>query len=200
MGALILPEGRRVHVDANILIYRVEGIEPYATASEPLWQALQRGECEVVTSELTILEVMVLAFRNRDQAPTELHRGLLDTEGFSCLPIDREILEVAAEVRARSRLRTPDAIHAASALRSGASMFLTNDAAFRRVDGLNVVILGELIDPAPSADPQTEAPEPQSEAPDEIEGPRPRPLTPGHRRAILDGPPRPAASLWGIGS
>ena len=164
MGALILPEDRRVHVDANVLIYRVEAIEPYATASEPLWQALQDGECEVVTSELTILEVLVLPFRNRDRTLAELYRSLLSTEGFSCLPIDRGTLELAAEVRARFRLRTPDAIHAASAIRSGASMFLSNDVAFRKVDGLNVIILGDLIDQATPSDPQ-------SEAPDETEGP-----------------------------
>ena len=89
MGSLILPDDRRVHVDANILINRVEGIEPYASASAPLWDAMHRGECDVVTSELTFLEVMVLPIRDHDEALAALYRDLLATDGFICRPLDR---------------------------------------------------------------------------------------------------------------
>jgi len=64
-----------------------------------------------------------------------------------CLPIDQAILEMAANLRATYRLKTPDSIHAATALQHGSSLFLTNDAGFRKVSGLNVAILGE-FDPA----------------------------------------------------
>jgi len=60
------------------------------------------------------------------------------------LPIDLSILETAASLRAAHRLKTPDAIHAATAIHSGAILFLTNDTDFRKVAGLNVAILGEI--------------------------------------------------------
>lgn len=161
MGALILPADGRVHIDANILIYRVEALEPYATASATLWEALQRADCEVVTSELTLLEVLVRPVRERDETLATIYRNLLlDTVGFLCIPIDRGLLEVAATPRAERRMKTPDAIHAATALRMGASMFLTNDLAFRRVPGLNVVILGEISVPPITLNPPAEVPEP----------------------------------------
>ncbi len=42
-------------------------------------------------------------------------------------------------------LKAPDAIHAATALDVGAALFITNDSGFRRVSGLPVVVLSELL-------------------------------------------------------
>jgi predicted nucleic acid-binding protein len=61
-----------------------------------------------------------------------------------CVPISRQILEAAAQIRAASGLKTPDAIHAATALIEGCTLFVTNDAAFRSIPGLNVAILSEI--------------------------------------------------------
>ena len=63
---------------------------------------------------------------------------------LECYPIDLEILETAAKPRASHRLKTPDAIHAATALHAGATMFVTNDRGFLKVPGPNVVILDEV--------------------------------------------------------
>jgi len=42
-------------------------------------------------------------------------------------------------------LKTPDAIHAATAIVSGCVQLLTNDPAFRRVPNLAVVVLSDMI-------------------------------------------------------
>jgi predicted nucleic acid-binding protein len=52
--------------------------------------------------------------------------------------------ESAAHLRALG-LRTPDALHAATALASGCILFLTNDPVFKRVTGLSVVVLSEVV-------------------------------------------------------
>jgi predicted nucleic acid-binding protein len=41
-------------------------------------------------------------------------------------------------------LKTPDAIHAATALACGSAMFVTNDGGFRKVPQLPVVVLSEV--------------------------------------------------------
>jgi predicted nucleic acid-binding protein len=58
MGQLTPPAAGVAYVDTNALIYRVERIEPYLTASEPLWDALDAGLAQVATSDLTLLEVL----------------------------------------------------------------------------------------------------------------------------------------------
>lgn len=47
-------------------------------------------------------------------------------------------------LRAECHLRTPDALQAATALASQATGFVSNDPAFRKVPGLEVVILDDL--------------------------------------------------------
>jgi predicted nucleic acid-binding protein len=63
------------------------------------------------------------------------------------LPITQPILRQAAQLRATTKLRTPDALHAATALDAGCALFVTNDVGFRGVTGLPLVILDDLLIP-----------------------------------------------------
>ena len=56
-----------------------------------------------------------------------------------------EIADMGARFRAEYGLRTPDAIQAATALNGGASGFVSNDPAFQRIEGLEVMILDDLL-------------------------------------------------------
>ena len=60
------------------------------------------------------------------------------------IALDARMAEIAADLRARYRLRTPDALQIAAALVTGCEAFLTNDAALRRVTDLQVLVLDEL--------------------------------------------------------
>ncbi|MBY0526063.1 MAG: type II toxin-antitoxin system VapC family toxin [Gemmataceae bacterium] len=145
MGQVTLPPSGLIYVDTNALIYRVERIEPYLTASAPLWDALDAGHCQVGTSELTLFEVLVKPLRDGNHALAALYRNVLHgTSGLSCLPINVPLLEAAAQLRARHGLTTPDAIHAATALLASCTLFVTNDPTFRSVPGLQVAVLGEI--------------------------------------------------------
>ncbi len=43
MGPLTLPTGGSVYVDANVLIYSIERIEPYRALLAPAWQEPERA-------------------------------------------------------------------------------------------------------------------------------------------------------------
>jgi predicted nucleic acid-binding protein len=147
VGRLIVPASGPIYVDTNTVVYHVERSEPYHSLTSPIWDALDEGRSEVITSELTLLEVLVKPLREGDSDLVSLYRTVLLGSDLLCLPIDRTILEIVANLRATYRLKTPDSIHAATALRHGSSLSLTNDTDFRKVAGLNVAILGE-FDPA----------------------------------------------------
>lgn len=92
------------------------------------------------------IEVLVKPLRDGNQELVTLYRQvLLGTAGLTCLPIRLAFLERAASLRAMHNLRTPDAIHAATALETGCSLFVTNDPSFRPIPNLNVAVLDEII-------------------------------------------------------
>ena len=71
---------------------------------------------------------------------------MLDAHEVSLIPATRELWEDAARICADTGLKTPDALHAATALRAGCTLFVTNDTDFRRVDDLPVVVLDDLVE------------------------------------------------------
>jgi len=150
MGALILPVTGLVYIDANAAIYSVEKIEPYWNLLQPLWGAAQAGHVTIISSELLFFETLVKPFQQGDAVLEASFRSLLlHSYEVQLQPITLSILETAARLRATAGLKTPDAIHAATALAAQTTLFLTNDSHFRRVSGLPVTLLSEAIASSP---------------------------------------------------
>lgn len=146
MGELVLPTSGTVYLDANGFIYSIERIDPYRAALDMLWQAVSIGQVSVVTSELTLLEVLVKPLKIGDTTVAETFRTVLRrTPEVQMLPITQIVLERAANLRATVGLKTPDALHAATALLNDCALFVTNDSAFRRAVGLNIAVLHEFV-------------------------------------------------------
>jgi predicted nucleic acid-binding protein len=61
------------------------------------------------------------------------------------VPLSADIAQEAAALRASHHLRTPDAIQLATAIRSGAASFLTNDHRLPAVSGLKMLVLNQLL-------------------------------------------------------
>ena len=148
MGSLILPSSGPVYADAQIFIYSVEKHPIYAPLLRPLWESVARADLEVISSELTLLEALVGPLKQGDPALETDYENFFVCPGIRLLPITPSILRAAARLRATlSRLRTPDAIHAATASSCDCTLLLTNDFAFRHIPGLPVVILDDLLGP-----------------------------------------------------
>lgn len=146
MGRLTLPESGSVYVDAQIVIYTVERFPRYVDAVLPLWQASTAGQLEIVTSELSLLEVMVGPMKTGSQHLIDAYQELLTGTEIGLVPIDTQVLLEAARLRAKTSLRTPDAIHAATAILAGCDTLITNDLAFRSVSSINVQILRDVVE------------------------------------------------------
>ena len=146
MGTLALPTSGIVYLDTNSFIYSVERIDPYQAILNILWQVVANGQLTVVTSELTLLEVLVKPLKLGDTATADTFRTVLcHSPDVQMLPITQGVLEKAASLRATLDLKTPDAIHAATASLNKCVLFVTNDSAFRRLSDLTVMLLSEII-------------------------------------------------------
>ncbi len=145
MGQLALPSSAIVYVDTAIFIYTVEAKPAYFTALQPLWQQFQIGDIELITSELTLMEILVTPLRNSDSNLVSDYEQLLTASEIRLLPINQSILKTAAHLRATTNLKTPDAIHASTAMNHTCTIFLTNDRGFQSTSNLPVLILSEVM-------------------------------------------------------
>ncbi len=146
MGTLTALVGKRLYLDANLFIYALESMEPWASTLRTLFSALDRGECTAVTSELTVAECLVKPLELGRQELVQTYLEAIQTRReLDVRPVDREVLIEAARLRAAARVRLPDAIHAATALRAGCETLLTNDPDFRAIPGFATLLLSDLV-------------------------------------------------------
>ncbi len=64
---------------------------------------------------------------------------LLSSPNVSTVPVTAHTAQAAAELRAEHNLKTPDAIHLATASGQNAVAFLTNDRDFPKIDGIEIL-------------------------------------------------------------
>lgn len=145
MEWLIQLQGQVVGLDSAPLIYFIEQNPNYVEMMRFFFRALNRGEFKVVTSTITLSEVLVYPLRQGNAALTQQYREVLfNQQGLNTLRVTSDIAEIAAQIRADYNLRIPDAVQMATAVNRGAAFFLTNDARLPSLPGLTVLVLDEL--------------------------------------------------------
>lgn len=134
MGAVV-KKGATVYLDTNPIIYLTEGNAAFKASITNLFAEFERAEARLITSELTLTEALVLPLRQGDVELVAVYERLFD-ELIEALPVSREVLIMAARLRAdTSTLRTPDAIHLATAMLANADAFLSSDQGIKTVPG-----------------------------------------------------------------
>jgi predicted nucleic acid-binding protein len=138
---------KRVLIDTSVWIYHFEQHPQFGAPAGKIIESLEAGKFRGVASELTLLELTVRPLQLGRQDVADDYEVLLDHfPNLELEPISREILLEAAGLRARQRLRTPDAIQIATGLLTGATLAVTNDEAWRSLAFIDTVILSDLVD------------------------------------------------------
>ncbi|MBR8827776.1 MAG: PIN domain-containing protein [Gomphosphaeria aponina SAG 52.96 = DSM 107014] len=146
MGILDAISGYRVYLDTNIWIYALEGYPAFRDNLTQLFQHIDLGDLMAFTSELSLAEALVKPLQNQDLVQEEIYKQAISSRAsLAVIPISREILIEAAQLRASVKLKLPDAIHAATARLNQCSSFITNDKNFEKVPGISVILLSEIM-------------------------------------------------------
>lgn len=128
------------------MIYFVERNEQYVEAIRPLFEAADRGQVRLITSAITLLEVLVVPLRAGDAVLARRYEELLShSRGLTLVDLRRPILRAAAHLRAVHAMRTPDAIQLAAAATERCGSFLTNDRRLPDLPSLPVFQLADLV-------------------------------------------------------
>jgi predicted nucleic acid-binding protein len=137
---------RRIALDTSIFIYQLEANPKYLAQTDPIFSWLERPGSAAITSTITMTELLVLPYRERDEQRANDFYGLLSTyPNLDWIAPNLEIAELAARIRALHRLQTPDALLAATAVHSLASGLITNDPVFEHVEGFETLVLDQLL-------------------------------------------------------
>lgn len=146
--------GSRIYLDTNVFVLAFEGArdDPLARALIDLFagSAVNGGKPPLTTSEITLAEILVHPYRELNESRILDYERLLTTsEWLEVGPATRNVLSGAALLRARYRIKLPDAIHLSTALHFRCDYFMTGDRGIEGTYQLRYNASGRLWDSDP---------------------------------------------------
>ena len=126
-------------IDTAIFIYFIEKNPRFLPLIDPLFREADDGTRELVTSSLTLLEVLVVPLRVGNRSVADRYEALLThSRGIRLVDLTRDQLRAAAQLRATTSVKTPDALQLAAAIGTGCRTMLTNDRRIPSIPGLRI--------------------------------------------------------------
>ena len=129
-----------------VFVYRFEAPSPLAALAQQVLDAVETAAVAAVTSEITIMEMMIRPFQlGRPDIAAGYEDLLTSFPNLTIAPLARVAIRRAAELRARYGLQALDSLQVAACITSGATAFVTNDLRLRRVADLDMIILDDFL-------------------------------------------------------
>lgn len=132
----------KLAVDAMIFIYHFDRVEPYFTYTSKILSEAQRGQHEIVTSIISVIEILSpKIYRQTPDIIKEINIYFKEANYLHVIDVNWDIAQETARLRRLyPALRTPDAIQIATALIAKADTFATNDKKLGklRITGLKI--------------------------------------------------------------
>ena len=138
-----LKKEAKIALDTVIFIYFLEQHPVYFETVKELFRRIETDKLTAVMSSLVFTELLVPAYRADDITTVNtLSRLLINFPNIKTVPVSNEISIEAARLRAIFGMRTPDAIHAATALKMDADAIITNDKDFLKLrEHIDIILL-----------------------------------------------------------
>jgi predicted nucleic acid-binding protein len=125
VGFVRLGQPTSAYLDANAIIRFVEGDD------DGLLFLLENAAADLLqlyTSEFTLSEVLVGPLKQNEPDLIDLYEDFVTSDEFlTVVVVDRTVLRRSAEIRATLGNKGPDAIHVATAVSSGCTIFISSD-------------------------------------------------------------------------
>ena len=138
-----LKKEAKIALDTVIFIYFLEQHPVYFETVKELFRRIETDKLTAVMSSLVFTELLVPAYRADDITTVNtLSRLLINFPNIKTVPVSNEISIEAARLRAILGMKTPDAIHAATALKMDADAIITNDKDFLKLrEHIDIILL-----------------------------------------------------------
>ena len=116
----------RIFWDTNLFVYLIEDRGERAEQVAELRRWMIERDDELMTSALTLGEVLVKPMESGDEALMRRYENAIGTVA-TVLPFDDRAAPRFAEIRRDRSIRAPDAIQLACAAAASVDLFVTND-------------------------------------------------------------------------
>jgi predicted nucleic acid-binding protein len=127
--------------DSNLFIYLWENDPVFGLPTQRLWQAMLLAKAGLVTSSMSLGEVMVGPRRSGDEA-TALRYSAAIKQSAAVVPFDEKASDVFATIRSQTQVKQPDGINLTCAAIHGVELFVTNDEKLQklRIPGIHFIV------------------------------------------------------------
>ena len=133
---------RRIYLDSCAVIYAIEGIpELRARMDAVLLPPNEESPC-VVYTDLTRLECRLKPLAEKNAGLLKTYDDFFSTPGYEKHALDALTFDLATDLRAEYRIKTPDALHLAAAIASSCLQFWTNDGRLVRAASDRIEVVG----------------------------------------------------------
>ena len=140
-----LQSTQRLYLDTAPLIYYFEEYSSYISKMDRIFDLIARTPVVTFSAVHILTEVMVKPLQTGNHELAQEYRDILvHSDAHTLVSITVPIAESAADLRARYNLRTPDALHVATAISAGCDALLTNDSQLKQVQEFSILVLDEL--------------------------------------------------------
>jgi predicted nucleic acid-binding protein len=131
----------RIFWDTNLFIYLFEGAPPFGAQALSLREKMLRRGDQLITSSLTLGEVLVKPMRERNSRLLREYESAIPSVA-TMVSFDEKAALAYARLRCDSGIRAPDAIQLACASAFGVDLFITNDSRLhgKQVRGIQFIV------------------------------------------------------------
>ncbi|MEW6416604.1 MAG: PIN domain-containing protein [Nitrospirota bacterium] len=135
-----------IGIDTMVFIYHLEDHPDYSHVTERIFEAVEHGKYNAVTSVITLIEILVKPKRDGNLIAVKDYKDLLQTfPNFKIFDLDMEISDIASDLRAKYVIKTPDAIQIATTIYGGSKSFITNNDSLKKIEEVRVLLLDDLV-------------------------------------------------------
>jgi predicted nucleic acid-binding protein len=142
----LLEDNNLIFLDTAIFIYHFEANHHYSSATQKIFRNIEAGRNLGMTTTLTLAEIVTKPLESGKIEAVEDYKYLLNNfPNLSIIDINQKIAIIGAGLRAKYKLKLPDALQLAGGITHNASLFITNDKKIKKVKEIKVVTLDELL-------------------------------------------------------
>ncbi len=131
-----------IGIDSLIFIYLWEINREFFKDAKQILMRIENNQALGVFARIGIIELLTGSKkRGRFSEAAEYKEKISNFPNLLIRDLSPNIIDIASDLRAKYSLRTPDAIHIATAIDAGAVKFITNDKSLKKVREIKIELL-----------------------------------------------------------